>query len=518
MAKSAAPQLRLRSTQHPVLYEVNASVVLQECSASKGKTVSLGDLPETLIDEWTSLGFDAVWLMGVWTRSETSRGIARTESILQDEYRAALPDVTPGDVMGSPYAIRSYRVAPEFGGSAALRHLRSRLARRGIGLVLDFVANHTARDCEWVRSHPDWYINGREGEEREHPDLFSVADTVKGRRVIAFGRDPMFPGWTDTAQLNHRSLVARTAIIKELERISALCDGVRCDMAMLLLNDVFQHTWHNHLHVAPDDDAPAEFWKEAIAHVHTLHPDFLFLAESYWNREWDLQQLGFQYTYDKTLYDRLLREGASSVHDHLKAELAYQKRSLRFLENHDEPRAARVLPSEAWHFAAALVTFTVPGMALLHEGQMDGRLVRVPAQLRRRPEEPLNERCAGFYQELLLAINNPVMRQGEWRLLECRAGWQDNYSWYNFLVFWWSHPSEGARMVVVNYGPQSGQCYVEVPLGEIEGGLIEFRDLLGPAVYVRDRLGLQSRGIYFDLPGYGIHLFEVSAVQKPTPA
>lgn len=518
MAKTAAPRLRLRDTQHPVLYEVNACVLLQECSAAAGKTVTLGDLPETLLDDWAALSFDAIWLMGVWTRSEISREIARVHPGLQEEYRAALPDVRPEDVMGSPYAIRSYRVAAEFGGSAALRRLRTRLARKGMGLVLDFVCNHTARDCQWVRGHPEWYINGAGGDDRGRPDMFFVTESARGERVIAHGRDPMFPGWTDTAQLNHRSREARDAIIKELERISALCDGVRCDMAMLLLNDVFDRTWHDHLHVAPDDIASGEFWKEAIDHVHALHPDFLFLAESYWNREWDLQQLGFQYTYDKTLYDRLLREGASSVHDHLRAELAYQKRSVRFVENHDEPRAARVLPSEAWHFATALVAFTVPGMLLVHEGQMEGRKIRIPVQLGRRPEEPPNQLCASFYRELLCAINNRAIQQGEWRLLECRAAWHDNYSWNNFLVFWWAHSSGSARMVVANYAPLSGQCYVEVPLDGISGGLVEFRDLLGQSTYVRDKGGLQSRGMYFDLPGYGIHLFEVSSVRKPAPA
>lgn len=518
MAKTAIPELKLHKTRHPVIYEVNTAVLLQETSAVAGKPIDLGDLPDRVIDEWMSLGFDAIWLMGAWTRSAVSRGIAQTHAGLLEEYRAALPDVKPEDVLGSPYAVESYRVAPEFGGNAALRRLRSRLARRGMGLILDFVCNHTARDCQWVISHPEWFINGRDGEEKERPDMFFRVKTSKGERVIAFGRDPMFPGWTDTAQLNHRSVAARTAIFKELERIAALCDGVRCDMAMLLLNDVFQRTWQGHLHLQPGDEAPGEFWREAIEYIHTSRPDFLFVGESYWNREWDLQQLGFRYTYDKTLYERLLHEGATSVHDHLRAELEYQRRSIRFLENHDEPRAARVLPSEAWHFAAALVTFTVPGMVLVHEGQMDGRSVRVPVQLGRRTQETLNERCEAFYRELLLAINNPVMQQGEWQLLEVRPAWHDNHTWYNFLVFWWSHPSHGARMVVVNYAPQSGQCYVTVPLETVEGGLLEFRDLLGPAVYVRDRAGLQSRGIYFDLPGYGIHMFEVSSAHKHTPA
>jgi hypothetical protein len=517
MKNAESERLRLLETQHPVLYEVNAGILLHECSADAGKNLTLGEVPDALLDEWAGLGFDAIWLMGVWTRSELSREIARAHPGLQQEYRAALPDFTPEDVIGSPYSVKCYQVASEFGGNSGLERLRSRLARRGMGLVLDFVGNHTARDCPWVRSHPEWYVNGWPEGDKERPDLFFRAETAAGERVIAFGRDPMFPGWTDSAQINHRSRNARHAVLKELDAIAGMCDGIRCDMAMLILRDVFERTWHDQLHVTPEDDATAEFWEEAIDHVHAQHPAFLFLAESYWNREWDLQQLGFRYTYDKTLYDRLLHEGASSVRDHLKAEFVFQQRSLRFIENHDEPRAARVLQSEAWHFAAALIACTIPGMVLIHEGQMDGRTVRIPVQLRRRPKEQRSARSSGFYKELLTAVDSAVLKDGEWKLLNCRPGWHDNHTWYNFLVFWWAHPKHGVRMVVVNYAPQTGQCYVEVPIEEIEGGLLEFRDLLGKAIYVRDRVGLQTKGMYFDLPGYGMHLFEVSPAHKATP-
>ena len=518
MAKSTPPRLRLRDTHHPVLYEINTGILLRECSATAGKSVTLADIPDSLIDEWASLGFDAIWLMGAWTRSDISRAIARIHTGLQEEYRNALPDVTPEDIDGSPYSVRSYRVAPEFGGNAALRRLRTRLAKRGLGLILDFVCNHTSRDCQWVRTHPEWYINGRAGEDVTRPDMFFRTDTVKGDRVLAFGRDPFYPGWTDSAQLNHRSHAARTAIIEELDRISALCDGVRCDMAMLLLNDVFMQTWGELLAMPPADEARGEFWQDAIRHVTARHPDFFFIAESYWNREWDLQQLGFRYTYDKTLYDRLLHEGATSVRDHLRAELLYQSRSLRFLENHDEPRAARVLPSESWHFAAALVTFTVPGMLLVHEGQMDGRAVRLPVQLRRRPSEPPNQRRAAFYSELLHTISCGVIREGEWQLLEVQGAWHENQSMNNFIAFWWSHPAHGTRMIVVNYAPHSGQCYIRVPVQNFDPGLIEFRDLLGNATYARDRAGLITKGMYFDLPGYGIHFFDVGCARKQSPA
>jgi hypothetical protein len=245
-----------------------------------------------------------------------------------------------------------------------------------------------------------------------------------------------------------------------------------------------------------------------------MNEGYLFIAEAYWNTEWELQQLGFDYTYDKTMYDRLLREGAGAVRDHLRAEMDYQRHSLRFIENHDEPRAAMVLSSESWHYAAATVMATVPGMAMFHEGQFDGRHVKIPVQLLRRPAEKLSARTRAFYARLLTIISAPVFQKGEWRMLMPRAAWHDNFTWQNFLLFWWQEKSPGARLVVVNYAPLSGQCYVDIPTEGIDGAPIEFRDLMSSAVYSRDRGTLGSKGMYFDIPAYGLHIFEVTAGRR----
>jgi hypothetical protein len=479
--------------------------------------LTLADIPDRLLDEWADMGMDAVWMMGVWTTGDTSRGIARSMPVLLDEYRHALPDFTLDDVQGSPYAVKDYRVAPELGGNEDLRKLRGRLARRGIGLILDCVFNHTARDHAWVMSNPELYINGRPGEENERQEYFFAAETATGSRVLAYGRDPLFPGWTDTAQLNIFSPATRLVLHETLETIAGMCDGVRCDMAMLLLNEVFTRTWDERAKTGDDAPPTGEFWKEAIDGVHQGHPNFLFIAEAYWNKEWDLQQFGFRYTYDKTLYDRLLREGATAVRDHLGAEMVYQSRCLRFIENHDEQRVARVLPSEPWQYAAATVVLTIPGGVLLHEGQLEGRAVKLPVQIVRRPEERVNPRTHAFYAQLLHVVKHPVFREGEWQILNLRPSWHDNHTWYNFLVYWWQHPVHGVRLVVVNYAPRSGQCYAEIPLDAIRGNMLEFRDLLGTAAYVRERAILEVRGIYFDLPSYGVHIFEVTEVHKTTP-
>jgi len=510
MADNTITRVGLRAKPHPVLYEVNTRVLLGELSRDAGSPVSLATIPDTVLDVWEGYGIDAVWLMGIWSSGPAGIEIARKDEGLLSAYRSVLPDFSADDIGGSPYAIHAYKIPASLGGEKALSVLRGRLASRGIGLVLDFVPNHTARDHAWVSAHPEYYVQGAEKDAAERPDLFFRTGTAKGPVTLAMGRDPSYAGWTDTAQINVKHRGARAAMVELLERIAALCDGVRCDMAMLVLNSVFERTWGERAAPAGEESSAEEFWKDAIGAVRLRYPDHLFIAEAYWNMEWDLQQLGFDYTYDKTLFDRLLREGAGSVRDHLRAEIEYQKRSLRFIENHDEQRASSSLPSEPWLFAASAVIATIPGMAMFHEGQFEGRKIRVPVQLTRRPREDVAPRTKSFYSQLLKLIAAPPFREGTWRLLMPRAAWHENYTWGNFLLFWWHHPSAGTRLVVINYAPLSGQCYVDIPLDDVSGNSIEFRDLLSNAAYTRDRNALSSKGIYFDLQPYGIHIFVVS--------
>jgi hypothetical protein len=511
MATNKKAGVGLRAKAHPVLYEINTRVLLGELSRDAGKPVTLGTIPASLVEEWERYGIDAVWLMGVWSSGPAGIAIARQDERLRAAYRSALPDFTDEDIAGSPYAIRAYEIRESFGGEKGLAVLRERLAERGIGLVLDFVPNHTARDHAWVTTHPEYYVHGGERDAEGRSDLFFRAGSGKGAVTLAMGRDPSFAGWTDTAQINVAHRGARKAMIQLLERIAGMCDGVRCDMAMLVMNSVFARTWGAHAPPEGEVHAAGEFWTEAIGAVRARQPDHLFIAEAYWNMEWELQQLGFDYTYDKTLFDRLLREGAGSVRDHLRAEMEYQKHSLRFIENHDEQRAASSLTSEPWLCAASTVIATIPGMVMFHEGQFEGRRVKLPVQLTRRPVEDVAPRTKAFMEQLLKIIASPPFREGAWRLLMPRAAWHENYTWGNFLIFWWHHPGAGTRLVVVNYAPLSGQCYVDVPLEEISGTSIEFHDLLSEAAYVRDRNGLASKGIYFDIQPYGIHIFEVSS-------
>ena len=124
------------------------------------------------------------------------------------------------------------------------------------------------------------------------------------------------------------------------------------------------------------------------------------MAEVYWDLEWTLQQQGFDYTYDKRLYDRLREGHARPVREHFHAGLDYQNKLARFLENHDEPRAAATFPPEV-HEAAAVITFLSPGLRFFHQGQFEGRKKRISPHLCRGPDEPVDQQLEQFYDRLL---------------------------------------------------------------------------------------------------------------------
>lgn len=497
---------------NPVLYQINTRVVLWEVGAALGRPATLDDLPDALLDDITATGFDWVWLLGVWQTGEAGRAVSATHPDLQQEYRRVLPDFTPEDVTGSPFAIVDYAVHADFGGDAALARLRRRLSERGLRLLLDFVPNHTAPDHPWLRAAPHRYVQGTAEDLARQPQNWF---TVPGGPVVAHGRDPYFDGWPDTAQLNYRHPDLRAAMRAELQRVAERCDGVRCDMAMLLEPEVFTRTWGDRS-LPADGAAPVDtpFWPEAIAAVRAAHPGFELMAEVYWDMEWQLQQHGFDHTYDKRLYDRLRDRQARPVREHLLADPEFQRRSARFLENHDEPRAAATFPPRV-HEAAAVVTYLCPGLRFFHEGQLVGRRVKAPLHLRRRPPELVDSALSAFYDRLLAVLREPTLRDGHWQLLEPRPAWDGNASHDGFVVSGWS-PASGpplAWLVVVNYADQQGQCRVDIArlLGGAEAVTLTDR-LHDGVVYERGVADMAAHGgLFVDLPAWGRNIFEVAA-------
>jgi hypothetical protein len=496
--------------RHPLLYQLNTRVLLAELGRGLGRPATLRDLSDAVLDDIARRGFQWVWLLGVWQTGEVSRRISRTDPTLRASYDRLLPGWRDEDVCGSPFAVRGYQVNGDFGGDEALAGLRDRLRQRGLSLLLDFVPNHVAPDHPWVEQHPEYLIEGDEGDLAREPRNWGRFATARGSKVLAYGRDPYFPGWSDTVQLNYMSAGLREAMREVLARIADRCDGVRCDMAMLVQPQVFRRTWGDR--ARPRDGSPAveqPFWNEAIAGVKRRHPGFMFMAEVYWDMEWELQQAGFDYTYDKRLYDRLVAGQARPVYEHLLATPEFQDRSARFLENHDEPRAAHEFQPGP-HMAAAVITYTVPGLRFFHEGQLEGRQAFVSMHLARRPLELPDPPLVEFYERLLACLRRPELREGRWRLLAPRAAWPDNPTWQQFYVATWE-AGDDRSLVVVNFGPNQGQCYVDLPLPGLTGRPVTMVDLLGDARYEREGSGLVNQGLYLDVPPWGRQLFDLHA-------
>ncbi len=450
----------------PVIYEINTAPFLFELSQERGEPITLATVPDVTWDNIAALHITTVWLMGVWQRSD----VARQAAIGQPWLKQALPDVTDADVIGSAYSIRSYTVDERFGGDQGLAIARTKLKERGVALLLDYVPNHVAIDHEWTTSHPEYFIEGTPEQLAAKPDEFKQV----GSHIYANGKDPHFPAWSDVLQLNAFSEGLRAESLSVLQKIATMCDGVRCDMAMLMMNDIFAQTWHRE---APADD----FWPPLIQSVKSVTPGFLFTAEAYWDREAALIEQGFDYCYDKPLYDALIKGSARDLKNRLQKTDAIEDHLLRFIENHDEPRAAQL--SWPHHQAAAVIMATLPGAHLYYEGEFIGLKTHVPVQLQRRLREQNDNTVYTFYEKLLsfeLQDCQPIaVRKGLF-------GGDDIFAWQS-----------KDKLIVVNFGRKTAKIKLDQKVADSL--------LFGDAI---------KKGKQILLSAYGFGLFDQSAARN----
>jgi glycosidase len=491
------------AVRYSSLYQINTRVWLTELSQNLGRPATLDDIPDTELDALAARGFDWIWLLSVWQTGPEAQGVSRSNPEWRREFHETLSDLRDEDIPGSGFAITGYTVHANLGGDAALARVRERLNRRGLKLMLDFVPNHMGLGHPWVETNPEHFVFGTELDLARAPQNYTWVKRNAGDLLLAYGRDPYFAGWPDTLQLNYANPATQEAMIVELLKIAGQCDGVRCDMAMLVLPEVFERTWGQR--------APL-FWPQATQRVRDRVPGFTFMAEVYWDLEWTLQQQGFNYAYDKRLYDRLResrRAGTRSVREHFHAGLSYQDKLARFLENHDERRAAATFPPDI-HKAAAVITFLSPGLRFFHQGQFEGRRIRISPHLGRGPSEPVDQDLSDFYNRLLTILRQPAFRDGQWQLLECAPGWDGNESHDSFLVFAWRASHCDRFVVAVNYAPSQGQCHVHLPFAGLGGRKWRLQDQLSGANYDWNGDDLQGRGLFLDMAAWQACIFSVS--------
>lgn len=486
---------------HPLAY-------LGERGRDLGRRLTLYDIPDAFLNWIRARGFDAIWMVGVWERGQDSRRRLLEDLGSMGALRHFVPDVEPSEVLGGPFAIHSYVVPEVLGGEAALADLRHRMNERGLSLVLDFVANHTTRDCPWLGEHPSAYVRGIRGVAPDE-DCFTHRSAHGLPEQIAFGRDPYFPGWEQTAQLDIRSAKARSLLSEAIVSVAARCDGIHCNTAMLGLEDVFNSTWgaEGSPWKIPQDKTKGELWAELIHQVRSEFPQTWLIAEAYWGKEYQLQDLGFDHVWDKLLYDRLRDGDAPSLREHLRGEQSFQNRCMRFLENHFQDRAAVTFHPKR-HRAALALTLGGAGVTMISYGQLLGARSRQPLSLQREPQDQPNRELPLIYESLCRALNHPAIRDGEWQLLDDSLPPQEGDVTALFAMQW-RHPSHGVVLILVNFGDIPISPRVCVHLGRDIHGRFRVRDRLGTEEFESSAWALSLDGITYDLEPWAVRVFEL---------
>ena len=164
------------------------------------------------------------------------------------------------------------------------------------------------------------------------------------------------------------------------------------------------------------------------------------------------------------------------------------------------------------HEAAAIITYLSPGLRFFHQGQFEGRRKRISPHLVRAPQEPVDERMQGFYENLMAVLRQPVFRDGTWSLLEREAGMGGQL---DLGIASLRGPGSGmtangdSLSSTTPATRASATCESRLPTSP--AARCGSTDMMGPASFDRDGNELVSRGLYLDLPAWGYHVFEMTA-------
>lgn len=490
-----------------LLFEINTRYWLYQLRKRYSEDLTLATIPDQEIES-IATNFDWVWLMGIWDHSSLSKKFIEKHPGLIREVEEALEDWTEEDIIGSPYSVKTYTIHPKLGSKNDFNKLKKRFNGFGVKVMVDFVPNHYGIESPHAVENPDFFINLKEEPPQDQKHLFRKLETEEGTRWIALGKDPYFPPWDDTFQVNARNPETRQFLIEELKSIASMADGVRCDMAMLLNNEVVERSWGWLI----NDKWPQleeEFWLKAIAIIKEEYSEFIFLAEVYWDMEWDLLQQGFDYAYDKRLYDRLVDENISEMHAHLTADITYQTRMCRFIENHDEERALHKM-SKNQSLAASAMIMTLPGLTLIHHGQMTGNSIKIPVQLIRKTREIVFKSLQQEYAKIIDYVRNVIPAGAIWHMNDVIA---TSAMPSDSLFSWCWHTQDKVYTVVVNYANRGSDGLIPFNLSHpiFKNEHVDFVDHYNGKRYPWHTKNIQEDGLYIKLDAYGVHLFSVEA-------
>jgi hypothetical protein len=433
--------------------------------------------------------------MGVWQLGTSGLYHDRTDKGLKANYDNLLPGWTNDDVIGSPYAISAYTVNTELGTEADLVNLRQRLNALGLKLMLDYVPNHSAADAPEVTTNLSFYVRCPPEESPDPGKYFSNG--------IAYGCGAWCDPWTDVAQFNYMDQNFRASRIAVLKKIASLADGIRCDMAHLIINNAFWDYWKTQLLAWNYTESNTEFWSDAISAVKTEYPECIFMAESYGDVLGTLHSFGFDFTYDKDPLDHLRDGNVNEFKSKIwNRDISFARRMAHFTENHDEPRSvANFKGNKKVANSAALALLTLPGLRFVNQDQWNGYANKIDVHLRRAVKEDVDTNVISFYEALWGLLKRSELRSGDFSFPE--FGSCDGF------LFWKWSVNASRVLVAINFGSGQGSCRVRCP--DAPGGgddTVHVLELLTGVRYERSAGEMKDPGLYVELQGYSQQVFQ----------
>lgn len=408
--------------EHPCLYLINTRLWLDQLSKKYETSITIDKVPST---EWQPLfdKYDYFWFMGIYKESNASRQYAQKWSF---QSRYALPDLDPDkDVAASPFAIPEYSPShsivknwEDWDKTVDFLHQNDKK------VIIDFVPNHLALDSELAKTHPEYFIRGSESQYYSNPDFyFPLLAADQKNYYLAHGKDPNFPSWADTLQLNYGLPQVHKYMSEILQNLAFHSDGLRCDMAMLLNPATFLRTWGWTLSEEQKKYLDVHsFWAENIPFIKkNINQDFKFIGEVYWDQDYLSQY--FDYLYDDRFY-KGVTGSPLDLKNHLGELLTSRDnknpcRHALYIENHDEERSVKNLGEKRARAAAFLAAIIPDTMFIVNQGQEKGWKIRPPMQINRFPTEVDNPQIQKFYQKLFNLINSPLYKSGT--LINCQV-------------------------------------------------------------------------------------------------
>lgn len=475
------------------------------CTNNRGSNfVCLRDVPDS---EWQRIKddkTDMVWLMGVWELGSESLGEAmKLFEDMKEWY--GVPDLVPEDIIGSPYAPVDYKVISDIGNDEDLDLVRAKLNSLGMGLMVDFVPNHFARDSKLFYDHPEAFIHRPNGDSS--PDNWWYQ---KNGHTVAYGRGPYDGPWTDTLNINYWSPRAVQLVSDLIVNLAKRVDGIRLDMAHLILNEVFENSWGDQMRRSGFSRPSEEFWSTVISRAKS-ETNVIFVSEAYDYymtsppEQELLTILGVDYSYNKEVLDKIEHKELGKMQDYLFGQQQSRLNKMcHFVENHDEPRAAYSLGGPQQSFTGSVAALTLPGMRLTYFGQYDGLQNRLGVHLRRAMPEGRDTGLHAQYQKLLEALSHEVFHKGTWTMIDVDpsgSGWR--------LTAWrWEYNGE-KRLVVFNWSEEQGWGSVRVADAFNRGSSdnILLTDLLTDETFSRSASEMRGPGLSVGLNAYQSHIF-----------